>query len=99
MKRIFKYKINIKSEQVILLPPSAEILHFGLQGGVPHIWAKLDPELTTVKRWLKVVGTGHEFEDAFTIAGNNHVLEYIGTVVGHESVFVWHLFEMKETFS
>jgi len=98
MKRIFKYKIEITDEQVILLPPSGDILHFGLQNDVPYIWVKVDPERTTVKRWFKLVGTGHRFEDGFKVDGNNHILDYIGTVVGHQNTFVWHLFEMKETF-
>ena len=94
MKRIFKYEVKIEDEQVLALPSDAEILHFGLQSGVPYIWVKLDPkELLNpekpLNRRFKVVGTGHVFSDEFT--------EYIGTVIGHEDVFVWHLFEIKET--
>jgi len=98
MKRIFKYKVGTTDKQVIMLPPDGEILHFGLQGGEPHIWVKVDPEKTTVRRLFKLVGTGHRFEDEFTIDGNNHILEYVGTVTDHEGYFVWHLFEVKETF-
>jgi hypothetical protein len=86
MKEIWKFPIGIADFMGISMPEQADLLHFGLQDGVPMLWALVDPRAMRLQRQFRLVGTGHPVEMSNA--------KYVGTVVGHEGQFVWHLFEM-----
>ena len=83
-KKIWKYPIKL-GPQTIDMPKGSVIRHFALQNDIPTLWVEVDSSAELVPRNFIIVGTGHTFE--------NTSLTYIGTVVGHEGVFVWHLFQ------
>lgn len=79
---IYKYPIDITSQQFIEMPKGAKLLHVALDGwGKPCIWAQVDTDQPKVKRMFFIYGTG---------APMRHHENYVGTFV--EGKFVWHVF-------
>lgn len=82
---IFKYPLALAPTQSIYLPEGAKILHFARQGGIPTLWAEVDPDAPVEPRYFRLVGTGHELPSGESV--------YIGTVQLNDGAFVWHLYE------
>lgn len=87
MERIYKYPLSLASGvQSVTLPEGAKVIHFGIQGDVPCIWARVDPFATAQQtRYFWALGTGSDVKDN---------LKHIGTVL--HGAYVWHLFEVKQ---
>jgi hypothetical protein len=84
MKVIYKYELQIKSQQVIEIPRQSKFLTLQLQDGVPCVWLEVNTNNTnTTQRVFKMHGTGHEFV--------NNLDVYLGTVLING--FVWHYYE------
>lgn len=73
---------------VITMPLGAQPLHFGVQEGIPTLWALIDPEAPIVRHAFRFAGTGHPIE-----TGRNPV--YIGSCF--HGPLVWHLFDLGES--
>lgn len=70
-------------KETIRMPSGASVLHVHDQGGIPHLWAKGDPDAELESRVFMCIGTGQEFPaDA----------AYLGSA--HCDGFVWHVFEV-----
>ncbi len=77
--RVWKFSCDRETK----MPAGARIVRVALQGGLPFVWAIVDPKAKPEPRRLLIRGTGHEVgEDG---------AEYIGTY--DDGPFVWHLFE------
>ena len=99
---IYKYKVPIIDGIFnIHMPTPIDPLHFGLQSittdvglqeEIPYLWAKVNKlgEIEPVKFF--VLGTGHPFP---TLEEREYP-EYVGTIVGHRGVYVWHLYTVQE---
>jgi len=73
---IWKFQFNGGfGERIVEIPTGAEILNFGLQDGVPTIWARCDVSAPKVRRLFFILPTGQEFE-----LGGEARMSYIGTV-------------------
>lgn len=72
MNKILKYPLFVSAEQIIELPLGAEILALRMQGIVPTIWAKVDPERHKVATKILMLRTG--FDQVF------ENWEYLGTI-------------------
>ena len=83
MKVIWKYPINPNA--TVSMPAGATIINAGMQNGVPHIWAMVDPSQPKEARNFLTIPTGQHFDDSG--------LQYIGTFHGVEEWMVFHLFE------
>jgi hypothetical protein len=84
MHKIYKYPIKLMSENEVLLPVAAEILHIGVQDGILYLWAMFNTEVKQeALRKIYVIGTGFPFNK-----GNK---KHLTTVL--MSRFVWHIFE------
>ena len=87
MKTIYKYKIEVKDDQNIMMPEGAKVLTVQAQHGEPCVWAEVDPEqtFTTFRRFV-TVGTGrHPIADIDT-------LHYVGTYQLVNGNFIGHLY-------
>ena len=84
MSRIYKYEISW-GRALIALPCGAQVRHFGMQEGVPFLWAEVDPTAPLETRFFILFGTGQDIP-----AGG----VYHGTV--HHGAYVWHLYEEGE---
>lgn len=82
MKKIYKYELMLKSEQVVMLPFGFEILCAQIQKIPIFIWAIIDPLQKPVPVAIDIFGTGHEMD--------NKPRKYIGTV--QDGLSVWHIF-------
>jgi len=90
MKRIFKYTIEAKDAQAVVMPEGAEILSVQVQGGTGAIciWALVnpDPNIRRVERSILIVGTGNPVPD--------DPGKFLGTVQLYAGELVFHVFEM-----
>lgn len=88
MKTIFKYTLETHDEQDVTLPVGSEILTVKEQYGDICLWALVDPgEAKKEDRRIRILGTGHSFEDDFERT------RYLGTVLMSGGSLVWHIFE------
>lgn len=90
MKKIFKYPFGASSIASIEMPIGAEILSVEDQGGVPTLWALVDPNAEKKHRKLAVFGTGWEIEPGSRADVNT----YVGTVHMKQVPLVWHIFDL-----
>jgi len=96
MKMIYKYPLgteiyhNMVTE--VEMPRNAEILSLQMQGGIPVIWAIVNPKKEKRKYVFQVFGTGYEMLDY----ERKHYV-YVGTVQQSGLMtLVWHIFEIIE---
>ena len=96
MKMIYKSPLgteiyhNMVTE--IEMPRNAEILSLQMQGGIPIIWAIVNPKKEKRKYVFHVFGTGYEMLDY----ERKHYV-YVGTVQQSGLMtLVWHIFEVIE---
>ena len=82
---IWKYQIDTTDTQKILMPDGAEILTVQIQGGVPCLWAYLNPNNTNTNRKIEVFGTGKPIPEGKR--------KYIGTYQLIAYFLVFHVFE------
>lgn len=88
MKSIYKYPIEIKGVNTVVMPGGAKVLSIQMQGEIPTIWAMVDPDSRPfIERKFQIIGTGNSIPDDFKG-------EYITTF--QERIFVWHIFEVTE---
>ncbi len=88
MYTIFKYKLPITDDVVeIELPKSNLLLSIKAQGNNICMWAMVGSDTPTEKRRFKIMGTGHEIEDARN-------LYFLSTVIMPNDL-VWHIFEVR----
>jgi hypothetical protein len=79
--KIWKFPF-VDPAQPLELPRSSAVLHVREQGGVPTIWAEVDPSGPThPPRLFVIAGTGHDAPDG----------DYAGTCFC--GPFVWHVYE------
>ena len=83
MKTIWKYPLDLlDGQQVLKMPKGAKILSIDIQGGLPTLWAEVDPEANPEARYFQVHGTGHPISNGSA---------FVGSAVGVP--FVWHIYE------
>ena len=88
-KAIWKFRLAITDEQSVHLPTGAIPLHADEQFGEVFLWALVDPEAKAAPVRVRIVGTGHAFEDG-------DKWRHFATVLAHGGGFVWHIFFPKE---
>jgi hypothetical protein len=82
MKRIWKYPFEIDNEITVQMPAEAQIVRIECQGGIPCIWALVDPIAPTIMRKFYIFKTGFEIPDG-----------YLHWASFEKGIFVWHVFE------
>lgn len=88
MSTVFKYPIPINDESEIHMPRGADIICVDVQNGLPHLWARVDPEAPIVVRHFRMAGTGHPLND-------DEVGKHIGSVQLRGGTLVFHIFEIR----
>jgi len=87
MISIWKYELDVRDSQTLLLPLDAEILSVGLQRGVICLWAKVDTEVEGREiHEFRIVGTGHPVP-------RSEESKFLGTVIMDNVGLVFHVFE------
>jgi hypothetical protein len=92
--KVYKYRIDIRDEEVIMLPVGAKILKVdsqkeGTQESV-FMWALVNTDAEQFERYVtRAVGTGQPAD---------HVAEmtYMGSCKMKDDMFVWHVFYRKD---
>lgn len=62
-RRIFKYELEIKPRQIIMMPHGAMVLSVGRQGPLPYLWASVDENQPPHPRIFRVVTTGEVYNE------------------------------------
>jgi hypothetical protein len=83
-EKVFKYPLEMTSDQMIEMPKGAAVLCVQAQGGLPKLWASVDPTAPRVKRRFGIYGTGHEMP--------GFLAHYVGTFQMQDGAFVFHVF-------
>jgi hypothetical protein len=83
--RIYKWTLSITDRQDLPLPKGARVLTVQVQGGMPQLWALVDPAAPIVHRTFDTYGTGHGMPD--------QPGEYVGTYQMEDGALVFHVFE------
>lgn len=91
MKTIWKFDVMVNDSVDIEMPAKAEILSIQTQGGLPRMWALVDPNAEKEMRHFAVFGTGHKHPDEVFDR-----LVFIGTFQLAGGALVFHLFERKK---
>jgi hypothetical protein len=87
MLTVWKFPIPIEGRQVLSLPRESQLLSVQMQGGLPCLWALVDPDAPKEDRRFLWVGTGHPIQEPDT-------LRHVGTVQLAGGSLVFHLFEL-----
>lgn len=88
MKKIYKYPLEIRDEQVVLLPTGSKILTVQSQGEQACIWALVNPTMSNdMAITIRIFGTGHTIQDS-------DKMEYIGTFQMCGGSLVFHVFKV-----
>ncbi len=82
---IYKYPLEERDKQYVLLPEGSEILSVQAQRGNICLWARVHPQNPTVKRTIEIFGTGHPMEEAARV--------FIGTFQMLDGRIILHAFE------
>lgn len=83
--RVYKYELPLGELVEIQMLKGATVLHLGVQGDVPCIWAMVDSYQAVETRRFCVAGTG------MPIAATG---PYLGTVMLYDGGLVLHVFEV-----
>ena len=85
---IFKYEIPITDEVIVMeLPENSALCDVNNQGDKIYMWFVVDVHVKLVKRYFKIIGTGHQITG---IEG----LCFLRTVHMPNGL-VWHIFEVR----
>ena len=89
MKSIWKYTLDITDDQEVQLPVDVKFLDVQMQHGMPQMWCLVDVDALTIKRHIRIIGTGHSIENDFDGI-------YIATfqVMVGQTKQVYHVFDM-----
>ena len=88
---VWKFPFETKDVQDVEMPRGARFLHVAAQQEQLYLWALVRPhEPITVRRRIRVVGTGQE------ISANDSD-NYIGTAMLFGGDLVWHVFDLGES--
>ena len=93
MKAIWRFELPIVDCPVVDMPRGARVLNGPPSGrGDPdriEIWAEVDVQEEAAPRAFRVVGTGGPMP--------GDCGRFVGTVLTHDGVYVWHLYEACES--
>jgi hypothetical protein len=88
---VWKFPFATKDVQELTMPRGARLLHVAVQQEQLCLWALVRPdESITVRRRIRVVGTGQE------ISANDSE-NYVGTAMLLGGDLVWHVFDLGES--
>jgi len=83
MRVIWKFPLELKTHNKLLMPEGALVVHVAAQSGVPCLWALCEPRAPKEPRLFAIVPTGMAFDEndatylgTFILNGGGlHVLE------------------------
>ena len=88
MLTVFKYPVKLEDRFALDIPRGGEILTVDMQAEKPQLWALVNPEAYTEKRYFRVAGTGHP------IKFNKEDLKFISTFQMMKGALIFHVFEL-----
>jgi hypothetical protein len=86
--RIHRYQLPITDETAVEMPQGATVLSVHHSRTDPlglDVWALVGTDAKQEKRLFRVIGTGNPVP--------HECGEFVGTVITHEGLFVWHVFD------
>ena len=87
---VWKFPFATKDVQELTMPRGARLLHVAVQQEQLCLWALVRPEAVTVRRRIRVVGTGQKISV-------NDSEKYVGTAMSFGGELVWHAFDLGES--
>ena len=90
-KTIYKYTVAYDDIFVLDLPMGAEVLTVQVQYESPYLWALVNTEEQTEKRYFRLAGTGHPI-----VYDMGKEYSYINSFQLNNGDLVFHLFEILD---
>jgi hypothetical protein len=85
---IYKYQLEVKTNQTVKMHEGAQILSVQVQRGVPCVWAVVDPDQPEASYGFETYGAGHPVPP-----DTEHVVrDFVGTYQLNDGEFVGHVF-------
>jgi len=81
---VYKYQLQVTDKQTVIMPSDRKILSVQVQGGIPCLWAMVDPDSEDETVGIITIGTGHPAPDG--------VDEFIDTYQLNDGALVFHVF-------
>jgi hypothetical protein len=63
LETIWKFPLSVTDQVTIQVPEGAQILSLQVQGGIPCLWAKVNPDNPKKPMKIGIYGTGHEHQE------------------------------------
>jgi hypothetical protein len=84
MRKVFKYELSFS--EPVSIPRFSQVVHAGIRGDKPFLWAEIDDENTIVNSSVKyaIFATGQKLPDIAT-----HVKTFF------DDDYVWHLYRVS----
>jgi len=89
-KTIWKFQLETKDDQMIVMHKGAKILCVQTQHEQPCLWVLVDANQKTDERYFEIFGTGHYIR----WKTDKPYRKYIGTYQLTEGALVFHVFEI-----
>jgi hypothetical protein len=93
--KILKYRLHLKDEQSVPMPENHQILSAQVQNNELCLWVLVDPATKNEDVKILIFGTGFEID--YPGPETNFEFNFIDTV--QQGGFVWHVFELQESFT
>jgi hypothetical protein len=90
MSKVYKYNFKLSNIIVLTLPKGAEVLSVQEQFDDVAMWAIVNPEAVSEKRYFECYGTGHQMK----ILELGYVRKHISTFQMSGGNYVFHFFEL-----
>lgn len=88
MRTVWKFPIDPSDVIEVDMPEGAHVLTVQTQGDQVCMWALVNPDRPTERRFFRMAGTGHPIDEELG------ALIWIGTFQLHGGRLVFHLFEL-----
>ena len=84
MRTVYKYPVILEDNWEMSMPRGAKILSVGVQNGEPFMWAAVETDNMSQRKYFRTAGTGHEIKG---------ILKFVGTFHLEDLGLVFHVFE------
>lgn len=92
---IYKYALDIVDLQTVEMHRLAKILCIQTQKGIPCLWAEVDPEQPTERRFIRMYGTGQPHVQDDPYIPEEYGSKYLGTYQVMKGNIVFHVYEVS----
>ena len=69
MRTVYRYPVILEDNWEMSMPRGAKILSVGMQNGEPFMWAAVETDNMSTRRYFITRGTGHKIDGLLAFVG------------------------------